>query len=543
MDIRTTLMRKTSIVSLINILLCSFLLTCCSNPSNSNDNAHSAKITLTASTPTAISSPPQITITYVNQQGESTNTSITINGAANIIEAKVGTTIDNKTTSFSDDNKTYNLTSAPDHNVNDSSPVSISYQYTSSAPPTPTNLTKGRGVIMYLLPSEIKTADQQQEFANLLKKIDNLKYVYIDSYEIVSISKQGEQDIASLPKSDRELNTDLGALITAIKTTINDPDIKILLSSSFSGIDKNNALVFADRNSATTYAGDLNTIAATIGADGIAVDYEPNSKTRNLINQGTDATHVFAYLNALRAGALKLNDNKGLFSIIANKKGFYDEEYTEKLTPIVTTVLSPTECKDRCFASIMTYDLGSDLRSEIDGLSSGINNSGSGLPQVISEHGIPFRVMLPWAYSDYTTPSTEENTGYSYASFLCDISALAHHKWLANSQYPSECSKVKTYLTAPNDESKGIDSRPLVTNPLRPITNPNWEAKDLFDSTLFTGFDGYRVVTKEYAATNPGGDKKNQYLCDGDNSFQCLKSSPMNPSTQELNQYFINPFG
>ncbi len=198
----------------------------------------------------------------------------------------------------------------------------------------------------------------------------------------------------------------------------------------------------------------------------------------------------------------------------------------------------------------MFYDTGEDhsLYQQIKSLSSGINNDDKGLPKVISNHNISFRLMLPWTYSESTYPTAKDSSNYHYTSFLCDMSALAQHKWLnyaSVNNANSSCGQEPTYIPASTGSNEGIDGRTLINGDLE----PNLTDKGQFSPALFTGFDGYRIVTQEYAETNPGVNPHNHYLCDNsgdETSYFACRQTPhdaMDPNLLDFNNHFINPYG
>ena len=302
-----------------------------------------------------------------------------------------------------------------------------------------------------------------------------------------------------------------------------NPKLKILLMSNFSSPgDGCNVLSFSDPQES---ANNLFNIANKIGVDGIAIDYEPvavnqayesytpasnpkiSANNPKIYSFDDFVTHVFyknrnantiTYLSELRKQTITLANGKGLFALVAGKSAFYNQQYNSaqnppswsfQATPIISNVLSKPACKGQCFASLMFYDASfqgesDSLYSLIGALSTGFNiDKSAGLPGVLQ--GVPFRLMLPLAYSDnnYFNPITDK--GYTYAGFLCDMSAFVKKKWLSklNNVSGGSCQTDTPPTYLPDTTGKvGIDNRPLLS--ISKI-KPSWNTPTL-DSHLKT---------------------------------------------------------
>ena len=124
--------------------------------------------------------------------------------------------------------------------------------------------------------------------------------------------------------------------------------------------------------------------------------------------------------------AYQLKGGHGHFVIIAGKSGFYSQQLSDSSQEWgfgPTFIASDTleNCANQRFsASLMYYDTGGyDLNSPIAGMTTAFNDGYAGLPLVLSDYHIPFRVTLALSYSETNYLSDQENLkGYNYAALV-----------------------------------------------------------------------------------------------------------------------------
>ena len=329
--------------------------------------------------------------------------------------------------------------------------------------------------------------------------------------------------------------------------------------SSFMPLDS--ACNFLKVSEPSNDAKQLVNLAEQVGADGVAVDYEPvavnqvynenyklytPSSSLKALDYNTFAKLYFdnqnkntsPYFEALRndvIGSQKLNQGKGLFAIVAGKSGFYNEIYDGKSWSTQSTFMIDDilkqQCDGRCFASVMFYDTyyqgqSDNLYSMIGSMTTGFNVDSAGLPAILN--GVPFRVMLPLSYSQDTYYNDKtDSPDYTYSGFLCDMGQVIAQQWLATTSV-NACAKTPTYLANGGQQRKKVD--PVASSKNKPEIGGNLKTQ----FATFFGVDLYRVVTQ-------GFDKSNQYLCDRSSSsglFACKSTSAVDPNVQDVVQYF-----
>jgi hypothetical protein len=464
------------------------------------------------------------------------------------------------------------------------------------------SLPHGRGVVVYFKPNQLPPTYPAQ-LAALIAKIPNVKYVYLDGFELTQdpaftptfgeVGNNGAPATARYHKKNItdyqcdldpnkpiknckvysecrvKINTpkqDVIKQYQAIISQLHQQSLKVLLMSSFMPLGPK--CNFLQVSNPAADASQLVNMAATIGADGVAVDYEPVSVNRGFhdvyspepgapgvlkyndfakLYFDNQQKNTLPYFQALRddvIGSQQLNNGAGLFAIVAGKNGFYGDVYDGSQWQLQSTFMIKNvlnnNCQGRCFASVMFYDTtykgeSDSLYSLIGSMTTGFNSDAAGLPSVLKN--VPFRLMLPLAYSEdsYYNPQVDD-AQYSYSAFLCDISSIMAIKWLGNPPlYPAaQCDSSPTYLP-------GLSTVPGLSGQKRPLLKQTqiksqWSATLASQFSLFGGVDFYRIVTKNY-------DSSGRYLCDTTSSpsglFACQSKLNSQPTVQDVQNEFI----
>ena len=536
-----------------------------------------------------------IKVKYTDATGEVQTQDITLGSKPLSVDAQKSSVLLNMTPAFDFHGKHFQLTSQNSsvHVPDSDAPIAVSYVYKEQSSPAS---SLARGVLVYFNKDDIQLAGGVTGFAKqlaaLIKKLGNVGYIYLDGFELVNASTANTQTYEFDGKTSKAYTKCTASVFRGVSGGFNNdasyktivdtvraqlPDIHILLMSSLMAVQNCNMPTVDP----TTAAKNLFSHAQNIGADGIAVDYEPiavnesyESYTPHVGPNGVPITSfkdfvlkVYNpwqsnnkdYLSSLRDRAYQLKGGHGLFVVIAGKSGFYSQQLSDSSqewgfgpTFIVSDTLENC-ANQKCSASLMYYDTGGyDLNSLIAGMTTAFNDGDAGLPRVLSDYHIPFRVTLPLSYSETNYLSEQENLkGYNYAAFLCDVSSSIGVKWALNAlqntyqQVLQQCQTGYTYL--PDTDGKGIDGRTLLKGPVS--IKSSWQTMPKLTGYFksFTGLDFYRVVTKNYAKSTAGKNQlaERQYICDKnadstspDSLYAC--QSDLVPSIQSINQYFLS---